>query len=106
MFDQNIWNCRARPPIPVVVPKFKDRRPIPQAASEMAERCATVSFDLAYVHPALKQARDSLTLHGRGVLWCRHEKGKNGRPEKVCIEHKDPVSYTHLRAHETPEQLV
>lgn len=85
----------ARPPIPVVVPKFKDRRPIPQAASEMAERCATVSFDLAYVHPALKQARDSLTLHGRGVLWCRHEKGKNGRPEKVCIEHKDRRDFLH-----------
>jgi len=85
----------ARPPIPVVVPKFKDRRPVPQAASEMAERCATVAFDLAYVHPALKQTRDSLTLHGRGVLWCRHEKGRNGKPEKVCIEHKDRRDFLH-----------
>ena len=35
----------ARPPVPVVVPKFKDRRPIYQTASEIAERCATVAFD-------------------------------------------------------------
>jgi len=85
----------ARPPIPVVVPKFKDRRPIPQSASEMAERCANVAFDLSYVHPALKLVRDGVSLHGRGVLWCRHERAKNGRPEKVCIEHKDRRDFLH-----------
>ena len=37
----------AKPPVPVVVPKFKDRRPVYQAASEVAERCAVVAFDLA-----------------------------------------------------------
>src|SRR6185436_4414664 len=47
----------ARAPVPVVVPKFKDRKPVPQAASEMAERCAIVSFDDSYIHPALKQVR-------------------------------------------------
>jgi hypothetical protein len=85
----------ARPPIPVVVPKFKDRRPIPQAASEMAERCANVAFDLSYIHSALKLVRDGVSLHGRGVLWCRHELGKNRRPEKVCIEHKDRRDFLH-----------
>jgi hypothetical protein len=30
----------ARPPIPVVVPRFKDRKPLPRAASEILERCA------------------------------------------------------------------
>jgi len=85
----------ARPPIPVVVPKFKDRRPVPQAASEMAERCANVAFDLSYIHPALKLVRDGVSLHGRGVLWCRHERAKNNRPEKVCIEHKDRRDFLH-----------
>src|SRR5262245_18564122 len=52
---QMFWaNCEVlrpsiypKPPVPVVVPKFKDRRPVYQEASEMLERCAVVSFDLA-----------------------------------------------------------
>jgi hypothetical protein len=51
----------ARPPVPVVVPKFKDRRPIFQTASEVAERCATVAFDLAYIHSALLLVRGELS---------------------------------------------
>ena len=47
---QMFWaNCEvvkpsiyAKPPQPVVAPKFKDRRPVYQAASEVAERCAIV----------------------------------------------------------------
>ena len=34
----------AKAPAPVVVPKFKDRRPVFQAASEVMERCTTVAF--------------------------------------------------------------
>ena len=85
----------ARPPVPVVVPKFKDRRPIYQTASEIAERCATVAFDLAYINDALLLVRDDLVLHGRGVLWVRHERAKNGKPEKVCIEHKNRHDFLH-----------
>ena len=85
----------ARPPVPVVVPKFKDRRPIYQTASEIAERCATVAFDLAYIHDALLLVRDDMVLHGRGTLWLRHERAKGGKPEKVCIEHKDRHDFVH-----------
>ena len=85
----------ARPPTPVVVPKFKDRRPIFQTASEIAERCAIVSFDLGYIHDALLLVRDNLVLHGRGALWVRHESAKGNRPEKVCIEHKDRHDFLH-----------
>src|SRR5678815_2932894 len=28
------------------------------------------------------------------------------RPDRDLLDHQDPVSYTHLRAHETPEHLV
>jgi hypothetical protein len=56
---QMFWaNCEvmkpaiyAKPPIPVVVPKFAgDRRPVYQAASEVMERCAVVAHDLAYIN--------------------------------------------------------
>src|SRR5262245_24246612 len=43
----------ARPPVPVVVPKFKDRDPIVQSASEMAERCSVVAFDLTRLHDTM-----------------------------------------------------
>jgi hypothetical protein len=85
----------ARPPVPVVVPKFKDRRPIFQTASEIAERSAIVAFDLAYIHDALLQVRDDMVLHGRGALWLRHERARGGKPEKVCIEHKDRHDFLH-----------
>jgi hypothetical protein len=85
----------ARPPVPVVVPKFKDRRPVYQTASEVAERCATVAFDLAYIHDALLLVRDDMVLHGRGTLWLRHERARNGKPEKVCVEHKNRHDFVH-----------
>ena len=66
----------AKPPRPVVTPKFKDRRPVYQAASEVAERCAIVSFDLGSIDGLMKLMRDDLALIDRGVAWCRYESGK------------------------------
>lgn len=88
----------ARPPVPVVVPKFKDRDPVIQSASEMAERCAVVAFDMARLHDTMLLVRDDLSLHGRGVVWLRHERGKSYKPEKVCIEHKDRHDFVHSPA--------
>src|SRR5687768_9672290 len=33
----------SRAPVPVVVPRFRDRRAVPRTASELLERCATVA---------------------------------------------------------------
>ena len=85
----------ARPPKPVVVPKFKDRRPVFTTASEMAERCTTVAFDMTRIHDTMLAVRNDLTLYNRGVIWIRHERGKNGKPEKVCVEHKDRRDFLH-----------
>jgi len=88
----------AKPPQPVVTPKFKDRRPVYQAASELAERCAVVSFDLAEIDELMKLVRDDLALIDRGVAWCRYESGK-GRSyyghEKVCIDFKGRKDFLH-----------
>ena len=57
----------AKAPVPVVVPKFKDRRPVYQAASEVMERCCTVAFDLAEIDELMKLIRDDLAMTDRGV---------------------------------------
>jgi hypothetical protein len=87
----------AKPPIPVVVPKFMDRRPVYQAAAEVMERCAVVAFDLAYIDELMKLVRDDLALADRGVAWCRYESGKDSYydHEKVCIDFKNRRDFLH-----------
>lgn len=88
----------AKPPVPVVVPKFKDRRPVYQAASELMERCAVVAFDMAHIDDLMKQVRDDLALIDRGVAWCRYESGKGDSyydHEKVCIDFKHRRDFLH-----------
>ena len=93
----------AKPPIPVVVPKFKDRRPLYQTASEVLERTTQVTFDLTRLHDTMYQIRDDLALVGRGVAWCRYESGKGkkyghgygGSNEKVCVEFKHRRDFLH-----------
>src|SRR6188768_2213771 len=56
----------AKAPIPVVVPKFKDRRPVYQQASEVMERCTVVAFDLARINDTMLLIRDDLSMASRG----------------------------------------
>src|SRR3954469_3862164 len=87
----------ARPPQPVVVTKFKDRRPVYQAAAELLERCDTGAFDRARIDPLVKMVRDDVALIGRGVSWCRYESGRDGfyNHEKVCIDFKFRRDFLH-----------
>jgi hypothetical protein len=89
----------AKPPVPVVTPKFKDRRPVYQAASEIAERCAVVAFDLTRINDVMLLIRDDVAIVGRGVAWCRYESGKEKRSyydsERVCIDYKDRRDFLH-----------
>lgn len=80
----------ARPPQPVVTPKFKDRRPVYRTSSELLERVATVAFDMADINEVMLQCRDDLTICGRGVAWVRDD--DDG---KVCIEHLDRRDFLH-----------
>jgi hypothetical protein len=88
----------AKAPVPVVVPKFKDRMPVYDAASEVMERCAVVAFDLADINELMKLVRDDLALMDRGIAWCRYESGKDGSyysHEKVCIDFKNRRDFLH-----------
>jgi len=104
---QMFWaNCEvikpsiyATPPVPVVVTKFKDRRPVFQAAAEMIERCTIVAFDMAYINELMLQVRDDVALIGRGVAWCRYEagggSGYHDKTERVCIDFKNRRDFLH-----------
>jgi hypothetical protein len=88
----------AKPPVPVVVPKFKDRRPVYQQASEVMERCCNVAFDLARINDLMLLVRDDLSMNSRGVAWCRYESGGSKSDydhEKVCIDFKGRRDFLH-----------
>lgn len=95
----------ARPPVPVVVPRFQDRRPLQRTSSELLERSAAVGFDLADIDGVMRLVRDDLVLNARGVLWLRYEtKGESDtESERVCIEHVDRKDFLHAPARYWPE---
>lgn len=83
----------ARAPVPVVAPKFKDRRPLYRTASELLERACIVSFDMADIDAAMIALRDDLSISGRGAPWVRYESDDDG--ERVCYEHVDRKDFLH-----------
>lgn len=87
----------SRPPVPVVVPRFKDRRPLYRVASELLERASVVGFDLTNIDAVMRLVRDDLNISGRGVPWVRYETkaDSDSATERVCIEHKDRKDFLH-----------
>jgi CRP-like cAMP-binding protein len=87
----------SRPPVPVVVPRFKDRKPLPRLASELLERSAIVSFELEDIDSVMRLIRDDITVVARGAAWLRYEASGKGRDfkEKVCIDHMDRKDFVH-----------
>jgi hypothetical protein len=88
----------SNPPIPVVVAKFKDRRPVYEAAAEMMQRCCVVAFDLTRINDVMLLIRDDVAMIGRGVAWCRYESGKGDSyydSERVCVDFKNRRDFLH-----------
>ena len=87
----------SRPPVPVVVPRFKDRKPLPRAAAELLERSAIVTFETEEVHDQMKLVRDDLAIAGRGAVWLRYEAKGAGDSFRECvrIEHRDRKDFLH-----------
>lgn len=86
----------SRTPVPVVTPKFKDRRPLYRLASELLERCSIVTLDLCDVNSVMLLLRDDLAIQARGVAWVRYEtKGENGEGKRVVPEHLDRKDFLH-----------
>lgn len=95
----------ARPPAPVVTPRFQNQKPIPMAASELLERSITVSFEQEDIDGTMRLIRDDLSVLARGVAWCRYEsKQESGTySERVCIEHVDRKDFLHEPARKWQE---
>jgi hypothetical protein len=88
----------ARPPIPVVVPRFKDRREINRIASDLLERCLVVSFDRDDVNSVMVNVRDDLAVSGRGTAWVRYEAAGETEAdftERLCFDHVDRMDFLH-----------
>jgi len=87
----------SRPPIPVVTPVFKDRKPEVRTASELLERCAIRGFSISDIDAVMLQVRDDLAIVARGVIWLTYESGEDAKPygERVCIEHLDRKDFLH-----------
>jgi hypothetical protein len=92
----------ARPPVPVVVPRHRDRRPLYRTASEFLERAIGTEFDMQGINEVMLLVRDDLVITGRGVPWVRYETkqeakkaGFTGMQERVVIEHLDRKDFRH-----------
>lgn len=86
----------SRPPVPVVVPSFRDRRPIPRTASELLERSCTTSFRMNDIDATMHLVRDDMIRLSRGVVWQRYEtKDGSDSYEKVCDEYKHRRDFLH-----------
>lgn len=83
----------ARPPVPVVTPKFKDRRPVYRTASEFLERNCIVSFDLDDIDGTMRQLRDDLAIVGRGAAWVRYV--KDDGDDCIHYEHVSRRDFIH-----------
>ena len=87
----------ARPPVPVVVPRFRDRRPINRTTSEVLERCTATTFDISDINSVMLLVRDDLAIAARGAAWVRYETKAESdtKIERLCIEHKDRKDFLH-----------
>jgi hypothetical protein len=88
----------SRPPVPVVVPRFKDRKELPRKASEMLERSLVSSFEADDIDATMRLTRDDLATNARGVIWLRLEQRQNEDGsvfEKVHKEHVERKDFHH-----------
>lgn len=75
----------ARPPQPVVAPRFNDRDPVQREAAEILERVVISNFDRDKAHETLKLVRNDMLLFGRGVPWVRLEEYQDQNGPKECV---------------------
>lgn len=85
----------ARPPVPVVVPRFKDRKPLPRRTAEMLERAVTTSFASEDIDATMRAIRDDLAVNARGVVWVRYEKKDGDAYECVRYDHLERRDFLH-----------
>lgn len=63
----------ARPPIPQVSRRYRDKDPVGRLAAEILERASGFEFERMNLDSVLRAVRDDLLLPGRGAAWVRYE---------------------------------
>lgn len=87
----------SRPPVPVVVTAFKDRKAVPRAAAELLERTAITAFRTGRIGDLMMMVRNNLVIGARGQAWVRYEAEKKSSKiaERVCIERVHRRDFVH-----------
>jgi hypothetical protein len=70
----------ARPPIPVVAPRFKDGNVMARTASDVLERSLITTFEQADIDGSMLEVRDEFLRYARGTSWSRLAEDENGSP--------------------------
>lgn len=81
-------------PIPAVISRHKDRKPLVQHGAEILERCLGSSFDSEDIHETLLLVRDDVIDCSRGVLWVRLDKNEVGQ-KVIQYDHVDRKDFYH-----------
>jgi hypothetical protein len=71
----------ARPPVPVVAPRFKQDNPVASHASEVLERCLITTFERSDIDGCMREVRDEFLRYGRATAWARLSVDRNGVPK-------------------------
>lgn len=79
----------ARPPAPVVVPRFKDSNVLARAATEMLERCLVTTFEQSDIDQCMREVRDEFLRYGRGTARVRLGN------ERVVFDHFGAADFAH-----------
>jgi hypothetical protein len=96
----------SRPPVPVVVPRFQNRKELYTKSAELLERSLVSSFEADDIDATMRLARDDLAMNARGVIWLRYETttqptsdgeeyGEEMVSERVCKDHLDRRDFLH-----------
>lgn len=93
----------ARKPIPVVSPRFGNRKGVPRTTADILERCLIASYDLEDLHSQMLAVRDDLALFGRGVIWLRYDHDPDTGVEAVRYEHVSRQDFLHNPARKWSE---
>jgi hypothetical protein len=86
----------ARPPVPQVSRRYKDKDPIGRTAAELLERASSYEFERMNLDYTLRCVRDDLLLPGRGAAWIRYEADIDEMTQQVSGE-RVVCDYIHFK---------
>lgn len=83
----------ARPPVPVVAPRFKDNNLVALSASEILERGCVVNFEQQDLDGVMHLVRDEFLRYARGTAWARL--AIEGGKQVVAYDHVAACDFAH-----------